>query len=637
MAGCNGIVSDQYAPLTSATDAFGNEVRYDYESVIPGECRLREVSWGYNEHAGFEEPFARVVFTYDRPPSCTSPVIEPGSRRDLGTGDLIVTGASKLMTITATAFPVGAPGQPVHTRAITLGYSSTSELCDRPHAPVRLLESIQESAWGTDAPRVDLPAISFDYGPAVQLGAVGGPAATPWHSADFFQRDHNLAWGYRRVDDRWPTVEAMLLDIDGDGLLDRVTNIASNPDATITSCGARWFRNTGPDGSGNPTFSAAGEEITLPRLKWRGANSPASQDPGGGAAAFRASPSFEGCALNGQVTAYQNSTEALLQCHDQANAACQPGTDPLDSNTYCAPGGTECPNGAGGPASADYRTYLAYRWLDMDADGLVDLVAAVHGDIDAYDIERGNLHAQGYGLEPSISGIPGVGGPAWPACTPGERCKKLGRCMDGTRTCAGGLCVTNWTDVNQCLEDEETAGCFDIIAAPGGSGNPSAPVSRAPYMRCEGLYPWFIYKNQGNGAFASVPIVKYQPLPLESDAGDSAVSGPGVVAKHHAIIDFDGDGVLDALAHGKAVLEGNPDAWYVWLGDGSGGFGPKRYTFPTRYQGSDGHANVLSGQGTAASSPITQLGRPDRHERGRAARPLAEPGRLAGHGEHRVP
>ena len=62
----------------------------------------------------------------------------------------------------------------------------------------------------------------------------------------------------------------------------------------------------------------------------------------------------------------------------------------------------------------------------MDADGLVDLVAAVHGDIDAYDIERGNLHTQGYGLEPSISGIPGVGGPAWPACTPVDRCKKLG-------------------------------------------------------------------------------------------------------------------------------------------------------------------------------------------------------------------
>ena len=37
-------------------------------------------------------------------------------------------------------------------------------------------------------------------------------------------RKSNLAWGYRRLDDRWPSVEAMFLDIDGDGLLDRVTN-----------------------------------------------------------------------------------------------------------------------------------------------------------------------------------------------------------------------------------------------------------------------------------------------------------------------------------------------------------------------------------------------------------------------------
>ena len=66
------------------------------------------------------------------------------------------------------------------------------------------------------------------------------------------------------------------------------------------------------------------------------------------------------------------------------------------------------PPGAGGPASADYRTYLAYRWLDVDGDGLPDLVAAVHGDIDAYDIERGN-RVNYSGGEPGISGIPAAG------------------------------------------------------------------------------------------------------------------------------------------------------------------------------------------------------------------------------------
>ena len=46
------------------------------------------------------------------------------------------------------------------------------------------------------------------------------------------------------------------------------------------------------------------------------------------------------------------------------------------------------------------------------------------------------------------------------------------------------------------------------------------------YKMCNNLYPWFIFKNRGNGNFSDTPAIKYQPIPLESDAGDSSLYGP---------------------------------------------------------------------------------------------------------------
>jgi hypothetical protein len=80
-------------------------------------------------------------------------------------------------------------------------------------------------------------------------------------------------------------VEAMLLDVDGDGLLDRVLN--SSKAGTSGTCSATWQRNNGPDASGQLLMFSAPppgmtEEIPLPRLKWRGSVSP---HPAGGATA----------------------------------------------------------------------------------------------------------------------------------------------------------------------------------------------------------------------------------------------------------------------------------------------------------------------------------------------------------------
>lgn len=550
---------DGFAPLTSVVDAFGNEVRYDYESVVAGECRIKRISWGQNFSPGANiGEFAEVVFTWGTQTPCLS--MYPGAQRSYATGRLVVTGASKLTAITVNAFPPGAPATPDHTRLITLSYDTSAESCSALYSPHRRLASIQESAWGTNAPRVDLPPVEFTYGsslPTLDTDRTGG---IPWGAS--LPRPNNLGWGYRYKDDRWPTVEAMLVDVDGDGLLDRVFN--SSAPGFDGSCSASWQRNRGPvagSGTTTPQFENPRILMSLPKLRWYGGVSPSpTSNP---THAETASPYYEGCALNGQVTAFTNSVNASF-CHD--GSACFSDSD---SNYYCGAAKTECPTAGNLPGP--YRTYLAYRWVDVDGDGLVDLVAAVHGNINRYDIEQGNTVPFLGHSEPPLFG-------AWPTCpSQADRCADISStCETQARTCpAGQLCTFNWSAMNNCMAIARKTGCEGLIKDSGAQG------SRAPYTRCGGLYPWFIYKNQGNGTFATTPVIKYQPVPLESDVGDSNIAGPGIMAGHHGIMDIDGDGVPDALVGPRVFNSNNPILWSVWLGDGTGGFGLKRYEFPT--------------------------------------------------------
>ncbi len=558
--------SDGFAPLTSAVDAFGNEVAYEYESRVGAECRIRRIFWGQNAAAGLTSPFAQVVFRWNKAPQCGN--IETGSQRDYRTGTLIVTEASKLVSIAVTAFPPGSPTAPEHTRIVTLNYSAADESCTTTHAPLRLLTSIQESAFGTDSPRVDLPAVTFEYGDAtITLVTPQLLHGTPWFDLPrgFVLRHHNVGWGHRRTDGRWPTVEAMMLDLDGDGLLDRVSNASTETAPGDGQCKANWQRNLGPAaGTGHPQFGPH-QTFTLPRLKWNGTTTGASPIAG----AATADPAFlhlEGCALNGQFTAFRNSV------------------------------------GVGAPPQP-YSTYLVYRWLDMDADGLVDLVAAVHGHTDVYDIVQGDGFFEGQPRPPE----PDLFGP-WPACPAQmDRCKAVSAsCTAAARTCpAGGPCMIKGSALNACLASAATLGCRELInkdlqspqLQPPGH-DPHAPISQAPYTRCEGLYPWFIYKNTGNGTFASSPVIKYQPVQLESDFGDSSIMSSVIVAQYHGVLDFDGDGILDVIVRPS---DPNGSQWFVWLGDGTGGFGPRRYTFPTR----PAPRNLISGI-SAFGEPVAQ-------------------------------
>jgi len=88
MPGC--VVSDQYAPLTGMVDQFGNEVRYDYNQTIPGECKLMRITWGQNPGASLPD-FAQVVFTYKIGNICNG--VYTNSQVDYRSGVARVTGA----------------------------------------------------------------------------------------------------------------------------------------------------------------------------------------------------------------------------------------------------------------------------------------------------------------------------------------------------------------------------------------------------------------------------------------------------------------------------------------------------------------------------------------------------------------
>ena len=260
-------VSDGFAPLTRTMDSFGNEVAYNY-TFTSGECLLTSIEYGQNTTAGLGT-FARVDFTYKPAQLCAG--IPAGSQTDYRTGTKIVTGANTITQIAAKAIDPSTLAV-VHTRQVTLSYGAAG--CTSGHAPMRLLTSIQESAWGASItqPRVDLPAVTFTYGDLTPILTADAPSITPWGVGEVFFKN-TLAWGLRSVDDRWPTVEAMLVDLDGDGILDRLVNQPVKDEAgDTTDCGAIWQRGTGF----NPTtgrvefeFATRGP-VTLPRLKWMG-------------------------------------------------------------------------------------------------------------------------------------------------------------------------------------------------------------------------------------------------------------------------------------------------------------------------------------------------------------------------------
>ncbi len=516
--GCTTI-SDEYAPIAQSTDSFGNVVDYYWEPGVDGECRISHIDWGKNAAAGIAH-FASVTFTYTAtPPTCAEVVV--GSQSSYRSGTKIVTGASQLQSITAM---VGTGTE--YTRhyvlqydAATMAESTTSATC------YRQLDAIQESAWGTNVASVNLPAVNFSYGPATFAqapvsAAIQWPAEVttpiPWNTQEAVGESirYSLGWGFRFNSSQWPTVEAMMVDVDGDGLLDRLINHPVKDDqGNIVSCQAAWERNRGP-GQGFesvPTNPGPGEPtrlISLPTLKWHDPNT-CGYTGGSHANEYRGDPidGVETCSLNYQLTSYTNYVTGVVHgCPGQT------GIEPCPSSGYCTTSNTDCNKQATTGA-----TYLSYRWFDVDGDGKVDLVASPSTG-SAYNITT-RMGRDGCGaIFPPVE-EPSVFGSAFPG---------------------------------QCPQDTYTS---------DASGR---------YTMCNGMYPWAIYINHGNGVFGNPSIpgtpdsIHYEPVPLESTSADSSLTAKPV-GQYGGILDIDGDGFFDGVFRRAANL------WGVYRTDLLGG------------------------------------------------------------------
>ena len=173
-------------------------------------------------------------------------------------------------------------------------------------------------------------------------------------------------------------------------------------------------------------------------------------------------------------------------------------------------------------STSNSSTYLAYRWFDVNGDGLVDLVVSPTGG-NQYNIVQGTT--TGAPQEPALLG-------PLPACP--------------------------------------------AVSVSDGNG-------AGAYTMCGGMYPWMVYLNHGpprpgqsRPIFGKTPqsgtaqiwpdYTLYQPMALESDTGDSSiVSTP--IGQTQGTLDLDGDGFLDAAS----VTAGTH--WNVFRNDSQHGLG----------------------------------------------------------------
>lgn len=555
--------SETWAPLTRTVDGFGNTVTYRWAGT-----NIVQIRYTSNASAGLPD-FASVDFVWDST-SCvnTMPV---GAVQDERLG--ISRGGSRLSQIRVTAYDPGVPSAIRHTRQISLDYDAAATDCFAHHAPFRQLVGIQESAWSTTAPRVDLPAVRFGYNrlartfdqvvplssQALQLSPP--PAPLP----------QNLSWGYRQPPGAsagaWPTVEAMFLDFDGDGLADR---IRSERDGE--KCAFMWQKNLG-----NYQFDVERGPVRLPTLPWSAVGD-----------------ERETCSLSAQFTLFTNRTP--------------PQT----------------------PACENAGSYLAYRWLDMNGDGLLDLVAAVHHDrnwVDPDAVSWAYQRPPAVDFEPACS-LPASSCVADAGCRPGVAClpgdavyscvadaervpcnrlmaRSIGPGGGGVDAACFDQCMSNhnlnsmcgsstldcWTHV-EIHPDGTTVdgatGCQvpenvdDIVCGFAEGGNAAACQLACPDFDvppdvpfCGGIapqdrggrYPWLIFDNQG-GRLATVPRIIDQPIPLESDTGDSSYGAGSVASTRHGVQDLDGDGLLDGFVVAGPELA--DQYWYVFPGDETG-------------------------------------------------------------------
>jgi RHS repeat-associated protein len=321
-------------------------------------------------------------------------------------------------------------------------------------------------------------------------------------------------------------VQHMLLQLDGDGVPDRA-EVRPNPETG--RCEIAWGR--GVAGGGFEAIGSGGlgssDRAELPVLPWRND----VDHPGAG----------EQCTLMGQVTHVKNKTE-----------------DACPSGSYDATG-----------------TLLVYRFMDVDGDGLDDLVTAIHADPGLYEPNSYDLGV------PSGTSTPVLSLSAVPTdAETSTTTSRIGSLLGGAFTTdaevnepAPGTDYETYADdgpgSDYCEAHYEFGQCgFDAKDADPDlytcSGQP-----REPEQQGSG-YVWHVYRNMGgrfsavhvggDGGFrpyftASAITAPFELAPSGNDGGQPGTGGE-IISKD-AIIDLDGDGKLDL------VDARDPQTWRV--------------------------------------------------------------------------
>lgn len=319
-------------PITSSIDIHGNSVRYFYETVVVnGVYRdFHLVRIEYSHHAAASGHFAEVRFDYNYDPqtsTCSSSSIGIGAKVEAkGLEQVRFKGQRRLKSI-STVVDDGSGWR--DARRYDLAYKADALSCSADHAPLRLLESVTETAYSADGTARSMPPITMTYNP-VALGPLVPVQSSDFDMVNVEGQEPSLGLsGGDRHDGFWSRVRTMPLDYDGDGLQDRLILDEEN-------CGFRWQRNTGTEFE--PEAPAYPQSIPLPvPPAWEDAR---AADPG--------NVRIE-CSLTGVMIRNLSTPEY------------------------------------GKPHCGDYGTRLHYHFADINGNGAPELITSIFADSNAYD------------------------------------------------------------------------------------------------------------------------------------------------------------------------------------------------------------------------------------------------------------
>jgi hypothetical protein len=382
-----------------------------------------------------------------------------------------------------------------------------------------MLSSIQDTAFSPTGELSTKPPVTFQYGPLERN-------LVQTRSFEAGDPDHRpgLQSGRRFPagvpPQGWPALDSTLIDLDADGRVDRLVAVQQ-----ADGCSVEWWRN---DGNGFRLMTA---NFDLPVFRY--------EDEG------------SGCSLSGQFTRFHN----LLPSGDPT--ACD--RDPFNRGSY-----------------------LAFRFLDMNGDGLPDLATALHYDEACYDpladpvaVARWNLGT----CEPEPFSSE--------TRRPLESCNSFPWQIYWNR--GGGVFdLANPTLVHQPIPLESDTG--DASLGAGGSRRSSTWMGLVSSKHSiididgdgflDGVRPavngWDVFRGDGSGLLrrrANGTPYGWSRPPVPMAQSTMSITGPhedgfrGHALGQSAFLDMNGDGLVDILWTDTSL---SPAETFVYLSTGSG-------------------------------------------------------------------